>query len=503
MSQMHLDRRGLLRAAAGGVLGLSLAEFLSLRDSSASAASTSGNAVPFGRAKSCIVLFAWGGMSHLDTWDMKPLAGSDVRGEFQPIETSVPGILLSQHMPNIAARAEKLAIVRSVHHGAAAHRAAAYWNITGHSPRVLGNVVPSRNDWPSLGSMVWHAKQQRDGRGGMPGSVSLPYPIADSGLVNGQFGGILGDDFAPVYVKPQQGRPYNGVSPETRQLTLDPIAEVDASRMASRRSLVAQLEGMQSRVPPTHSADALIVADQYRDQAYRMMSASAVREAFDLAREPERITRGLRQPHLRTKRAAGAPLDRRRRTAGHRLLRRWRFERQHRRPLGYAQRQFQPLEKRLAAAARPRQRRAARRFRRVGQARRNARRLDDRIRRTPKLGGNGRDHYPNCYSVAFAGAGVRGGQVFGRSDKIGSEPASNAVGPEHLHATIFRALGIDPHKPSPTSLAAHDSCAKPNRCPWRSGWHALVFMSMRIEVYVLPTHMLTRTRACHPGHRVR
>src|SRR5690349_14808284 len=117
MSQMHVDRRGLLRSAAGGVFGLSLAELLALQANSANAApATSGNAVPFGRAKTCIVLFAWGGMSHVDTWDMKPLAGSDIRGEFQPIETCVPGIVLSQHMPNIAARADKLAIVRSVHH---------------------------------------------------------------------------------------------------------------------------------------------------------------------------------------------------------------------------------------------------------------------------------------------------------------------------------------------------------------------------------------------------
>jgi hypothetical protein len=443
-------RRQFLRTAAGGVLSLSLAEILALRAngiSSASAAEGSGgNNLPVGRAKSCIVLFAWGGMSHLDTWDMKPLAGSDVRGEFQPIETNVPGILLSQHMPHIAARADKLAIVRSVHHKAAGHREAAYWNITGHEPRVLAApaIMPSRNDWPSLGSMVWHAVGGKARRRGLPGSVSIPYPIADRGLVNGQYAGILGGDYDPVYVKPKQGRPYNGVSPETSQLCLDPIEGLDGARLQSRRSLVAQFEGLQTRLPTSPSTDALVAADQYRQQAYNMLSASAVREAFDVTKEPEKI-RAAYGDHIC---GQSVLLARRLADAGVPLVtvycgagdlngsqgENWdthgdnfnRLKRDLLPPLDHAS---GALLDDLAATGK----------------------LDETLvvwltefGRTPKLGGSGRDHYPNCYSVAFAGAGVRGGQVYGRSDKIGSEPASHPVGPEHLHATIFRALGIDP-----------------------------------------------------------
>ena len=113
-------RRSWLRTTGGGLFGLSLADILALREGRVAADETT-----FGRAKSCIVLFAWGGMSHLDTWDMKPDAGSDVRGIFHPVATNVTGLQISEHMPRIARRMDKLAVVRSVHHKASWTRAAA------------------------------------------------------------------------------------------------------------------------------------------------------------------------------------------------------------------------------------------------------------------------------------------------------------------------------------------------------------------------------------------
>ncbi len=437
MFPTNLPRRRFLTLAGSGVFGLSLAEMLALR-----AQSAVGKETGFGRAKSCVVLFAWGGMSHLDTWDLKPAAGSDVRSIFQPISTSAADIHICEHMPQIAKRMDKLALVRSVHHKASDHREAAYWNLTGHEPRRLGApaVVPSREDWPSLGSMVAFAHRRQSAKRGLPGTVSIPYPIADRGLLNGQYAGLLGSDFEPVYVKPKAGRVYDGVSPEMSPLSLDPVEGLDAARLDTRRSLLAQMEARDVRIPASESVDSLLAADQYRDQAHDMVSNAAVREAFDVSKEPEKL-RAAYGDHIcgqsvllaRRLTDAGVPLatvyccagDLNGSAGSH-----WdthgdgfiKLKRDMLPPLDQAS---GALLDDLAASGR----------------------LDETLvvwltefGRTPKVNGSGgRDHYPNCYSVAFAGAGIAGGQVYGRSDKIGSEPASAPVGPEHLHATIFRA----------------------------------------------------------------
>ena len=119
----------------------------------------------FGRARSVIVMYCWGGMSHLDTFDMKPGAGREIRGEFDPVSTTVPGVQITEHLPMIAKPMHHLAVVRSVHHRSADHRKAAYWNLTGHAPTgedggVTPPVLPSRKDWPGIGAQVAVAMQQ-------------------------------------------------------------------------------------------------------------------------------------------------------------------------------------------------------------------------------------------------------------------------------------------------------------------------------------------------------
>jgi len=419
------------------LFGLSLAEILALR------ASAAGVSPTFGRAKRCIVLFCWGGMSHLDTWDLKPHAGADVRSIFQPTATSVPGIQIGEHLPQLAARMNKLAIVRSVHHKAAGHREAAYWNLTGHEPKRLSApaIEPSREDWPSLGSMVSLARGALRPKG-MPGTVSIPYPIADRGILNGQFAGVLGNDFDPVYVKPKTGRPYAGVSPPTGELALDLVDGLTSPRLASRRALLGQLES--SNVPAGDRLESPVAAlEQYRDQAYTMLSTSAVRDAFDVSKEPAHLREAYGdhicgQSVLLARRLtdAGIPLatvyccagDLNGSAGSHWDTHSNGFKRLQNDMLPPLDQASGALLDDLSAS---------------GQ-------LDETLvvwltefGRTPKVnGGGGRDHYPNCYSVAFAGAGVSGGQVYGSSDKIGSEPASQPCGPEELHATIFQAMGI-------------------------------------------------------------
>ena len=141
-----MNRRRFLQTSLG-VAGLSLPDLLGLRKLQAA----QGTGV--GRAKSCIVLFCWGGISQLDSWDPKPDAPKEIRGQFKPISTATPGIQVSEHMPKLARHTEKLAIVRSVHHKQGGHQQGMYINMTGHNPEG-GIKAKSRNNWPSLASMM-------------------------------------------------------------------------------------------------------------------------------------------------------------------------------------------------------------------------------------------------------------------------------------------------------------------------------------------------------------
>ena len=133
----------------------------------------------FGKAKRCTVLFAWGGMSHIDTWDLKPDAGNEVRSVFGSIPTTIPGYHVCEHLPRLAKHAHDLTIIRSAHHNAPSHRSAAYWNLTGHEPKAVDkNWAVSRRDWPSIGSMVAYATD----RGMGPGRASAATPLPGAGL---------------------------------------------------------------------------------------------------------------------------------------------------------------------------------------------------------------------------------------------------------------------------------------------------------------------------------
>ena len=146
-SDFSLTRRDVLRF---GALGLSLPGLLAARAGSALARESAPRS--FGRAKSCIILFSWGGISHIDTFDPKPDASKDIRGEFQTIATTIPGVHLSEHMPRLARQMHRMAVVRSVQHKSPDHRMAAYWNLTGHRGAtddgggVVPPELPSRHD---------------------------------------------------------------------------------------------------------------------------------------------------------------------------------------------------------------------------------------------------------------------------------------------------------------------------------------------------------------------
>ena len=676
----------------------------------------------FGKARNVIVMFTWGGMSHIDTFDMKPEAGSEIRGPFGRISTSIPGTKVCEHLPKMSQMLHELTVVRSVHHTAGDHRKAAYWNITGHSPSEVGGgvaapVLPSRQDWPSIGAQVaiamkddrryirrqkisrvapetleesnvfsidWdQLKKLRQvslstdvlkpgmfptgafdtqdgytnegtveligkislkkstqcsvirgkntsvvidfskyvagdstagewgsdthGRGGnlwligdggpnqprsgfgchankfitfdmeqirtkhfssskkgfilstrfgvcgnpgvqavaagcggvwidgklaclsktllrddsselleipikpdakyvtmallngdestyfddlvfaepiltevdgklpelpvreeevelesqdvnetlaanLPRCISLPYPLADRGLLNGQYGGFLGLEYDPVFVHPGRGTAFKGRSPVAGTVDLAPQG-VSRRRLATRSLLLENLnqrlnwEGMDSGPALTEASQEL---------AFNMMLSPEVQGAFELRREPKSV-RDLYGDHVAGQSAmlarrltdAGVPLvfvnagvgDLNSGSGDH-----WDTHSQN----------FVRLENDLLP---PWDHAAHALLTDLIQSGR----IEDTLvvfltefGRTPRVNAAaGRDHFPSCYTVAFAGAGVQRGRAYGKSDSTASEPAELACTPADLHATIFHALGI------PATYMLHDQDNRP------------------------------------------
>lgn len=422
-------RRRLLTAA--GLGGLSVPAFLRLQSlSAAQATAASGN------AKSCIIIYCWGGMSHLESWDPKPGAPVDVRGEFSPIDTETPGIQISEHMPLLARQTNKLAIIRSIHHDDSAHGRGMYWNITGHKPPRVGNISPERGDWPSLPAMV---SKFRSSPRGVPNAVRLPYPMVDNNTLQaGEYGGWMGAKFDPIVLRTPTGEPFGGVSRSLGSEVLN-LGTVETDRMTTRSQLMVALE------KPVGQPREFESFNHFRSLAQDILLGTAVKEAYNLEKEDPKI-RATYGNHLggqsmllaRRLIEVGVPVVQVCCAAGD--LNggsgdMWdthgdNFNRLKNRLLPVFDRGVSALLQDLADRGT----------------------LNDTLvvtltdfGRTPRVNGSaGRDHYPSVYSVALAGGGIKGGQVYGSSDSNGAFPRTQPCGPPDIHATIFQALGISP-----------------------------------------------------------
>ena len=429
-----MSRRSALRVGCGAS-GLSLAQLLQIKSAAAAGSDRAASA-----AKSCIVLFCWGGMSHIDTFDPKPDAPDNVRGEFQPIDTAAPGIQITEHLPLLAHQTEHLAIIRSAHHDCTAHGKGMYWNTTGHAPPAPSaavNLPPSRNDWPSLAAMVSVFRQAAPG---MPRSIRLPYPLVDNGTLQaGESGGWMGVAHDPIVIRTPRGKPYGGVSRDLGSPVLDLSDGIDRPHLQSRRNLLQTLQRPVAANPATNSFA------HFQDLALDMLVNPKVTKAFDLDREPKQI-HDLYGDHIcgqsvllaRRLVEAGVPMisvvcaagDLNGSSGDHWDTHGDNFNRLKKTMLPTFDRAASALISDLADRGR----------------------LDDTLGvimgdfgRTPKInGGAGRDHYPYSFSVALAGGGIRGGQVYGSSDKIGAYPHDLPCRPNDIHATIFEALKISP-----------------------------------------------------------
>lgn len=442
-----LTRRQLLRVGCG-FAGLNAAGYWHLRQATAGRRDVS----PARRARSCIVLFCWGGMSHIDSFDPKPEAPTNVRGEFQPISTATPGMQFSEHLPLLGRQSRHLAVVRSIHHDSTAHGKGMYWNMTGHpppAPTAAVNLPPSGTDWPSLASMVG---QFRHSKKGLPNAIRLPYPMVDNGTLQaGEYGGWMGSGHNPVVIRTPKGTPFGGVSRDLGSPVLN-IAEKGRHRLRGRRALLDRLEADELR------SSAGREYRRFQEKAFDMLVSPDVTRAFDLDREPERIQNAYGkhicgQSVLLARRLveAGVPIVTVCCAAGDLNGSRGDHWDTHGDNFNRLKKTMLPTFDRAASAL-------------LADLHERGR-LDETLvvmmgdfGRTPKInGGAGRDHYPFAYSVALAGGGIAGGQVYGSSDKLGAHPKSQACRPNDLHATIFEAMGI------PTDAMLYDTLKRPHR----------------------------------------
>lgn len=393
----------------------------------------------FGKAKRCILLFPFGGPSQIDTFDPKPDAPEGVRGEFKPIETSVPGVRIGEMFPRLAGMADKYAIVRSVTHADAVHTTAGYTMLTGR-PHARANdpaggiaVRPTPDDHPHVGSIVASA---RDGAGGLPPFVSMPEVVRDAGLyeVPGQGPGFLGGRNGPMLFEADAKR---------RRFSAPDFfapADLGEGRLADRRSLREQLD---RRVGQVEAGGRLAALDAHYQRAFDLVRSPAARRAFDLEAEPVR-ERDAYGHHLF---GQGCLLARRLIEAGVALVTvYWHYEGPEDSPAWDThENNFKHFRERLAPPS-------DRAFARLLEDLSGRGLLEETLvvwmgefGRSPRVNPKaGREHWPHVQSVVLAGAGIAGGSVFGSSDRIGGYPASDPVAPADLAATILHSLGIRP-----------------------------------------------------------
>ncbi len=430
---MNIQRRDLLKTSVG-MLSCSLPMWLSVQRQAAASAAVRFRAGS-GKAKNCIVVYCWGGMSHHETFDPKMTASAEVRGLFGTIQTDIAGYHMSEHIPLMAQQTDKLAIIRSIHHSDSAHGRGMYWNMTGHKPPRTGNIPPLREDWPSLAATV---SAFRDAPRGVPKAVRLPYPMVDNGTLQaGEYGGFLGINYDPVVIRTPAGKAWGGVSRTLGSEVLDLGEEKDLPHLQRRSQLLSRLED------PLQRESAFQNFDHFRELATDMLINGKVRSAYNLDNEPAKVRESYGdhiggQSLLLARRLieAGVPITQVTCSAGDLNGGKGDMWDTHSDNFNRLKNNLLPVwDQGCSALLNDLQDRGM---------------LDETLvvfltefGRTPKINGSaGRDHYPNVYSVALAGGGIRGGRIYGSSDTNGAYPRNNPCTPADLHATIFNALGI-------------------------------------------------------------
>lgn len=461
-----LTRRDLLQVGGLSLMGLGLGGSLA-EGALMPSPSDAGSTLPgFGQARSCIMLYLYGAPSQIETFDPKPEAPVEVRGELGSIETCLPGVRVGEGLPRLSKLMDKMTVLRSVTHPYPIHGVA--FATTG-IPRIeLAQELTPRDSglWPFIGSTVDYM-DRRNGRvpSDVPPNLGLPWAFSSQRIGevprSGPYGGFLGPSFDPVWtefvgtgtVKARKTLTdkvwndvelYRGVTPESRfrlgQVS-EPLPELTIDRLDRRRSLLEQFEAGQPWVDRSEAGASTM--DRPREMAYTLMRSERLRQAFDLGQEPEHV-RSLYGPTL----FGQASLTARRLVeAGGRFISvfwdeyglagtgwdtHWDHYPRMRDEL------LPGLDHTLSGLLIDLESRGL---------------LDETLvvvlsehGRTPRITtgqGGGRDHWSRCYSVQLAGGGIARGKVVGASDRIASDPADRPISPKDILATMLHCLGID------------------------------------------------------------
>lgn len=459
-SAEELSRRSFLKLGGGG-LGLSFAGLLQAR---AFARPIEPSGLP--PLKACIIVFYYGGPSHLDTYDLKPDAPAEVRGEFKPIATTVPGLHVCEHLPKMARCMHKVAVIRSMHHTNRLHDSASTEALTGRQAPTgdREEFAPIKQVFPSYGASLSYLR--RELQIDVP-HAALPFVFHNVIDVPCQGGGFLGSMYDPLQIN---------VNPESKLYSAGalalPVGQSDKSLQDRRRLLMSLQE-------KSIAAQQSLQVGRWQltsDKAFQLLGSQALRNALDLSRETTQTRdrygydaapvavgsgggggNGAEMGFARQMRGQNLLVARRLVEAGVPFVNVFDYRQQgqnwdaHHQNFDQHKRFLLPVADQSLAAL-----------------------IDDldvrglldttlvvamgEFGRTPTINkAGGRDHWPDCYSVLLAGGGVHGGAVFGASDRTGAYPARDPVTPADLAATIFWRFGIDP------ATEVHDLTGR----PWR------------------------------------
>lgn len=402
-----------------------------------------------GTAKSCILIYLWGGPPQMDMWDPKPHAPDGVRSPFAPISTNVPGIQFTDHLPLMSRHADKMCVVRSFTHESNTHEVGVYHTLTGKVNNTLAVPRNARNrrDFPNMGGIVSKFSPPSV----LPASVTIPRPIGHDGVIyTGTHAGFLGPRFDPLEL--QAPAEVKGPPPHSMELPTD----LNIARLQARQGILSLLENedriaQKVELQRTASRSGM---DRFREQAFSLLTSPDAKGAFDLTKEPD----ALRDQYGRNEYGESILLARRLIEGGVRLVTMtWYFVAQDGNVLnvwdnhggtgslggisGYEMLKapycLPALDQAYAALLEDLTQRGL---------------LDETLvlmlgefGRTPKINKDaGRDHWGACQSVVLAGGGVRGGMVYGESDAQAAYPTKDPVKPEDLIATGYQCLGLPP-----------------------------------------------------------